>query len=104
MAETVAALEAKNRFSELMERVAHTSKRIVVVRRGKPMMAMVPMADLLRLEELEDAQAREERADAVHQLLAEADRIRSWWLEKLEGRPLPSAADLLREARQESLE
>lgn len=100
----VGALEAKNRFSELMETVAYTKERVLIERRGKPLAAMVSVADLQRLEALESRDATQARVKAFDDWLAEADRIRAMLKKDLGGRELPSAADLLREAREERMD
>ena len=43
--EVLSVADAKRRFSELLDRVAR-GERIVVTRRGKPAVALVPPADL----------------------------------------------------------
>ncbi len=50
--ETVTVADARKHFSELMAQVAYTQKRIVVERRGKPMVAIVSVEDLAQLEGL----------------------------------------------------
>ncbi len=104
MATRVGALEAKNKFSELMEKVAHRSERFLVERRGKAMMAMVPVADLERLEATEQTEAEEAEKRAFLAYLEEAERIRTQILADLGGELLPPMAELLREAREEGLE
>jgi len=46
---TVGVAEAKAKFSELLGRVLHRGERIIVQRRGKPVAALVPIADLPRV-------------------------------------------------------
>ncbi len=46
MAQHVGVAEAKRRFSELLDRVG-TGERIVIARRGKPVVALVPPHDEL---------------------------------------------------------
>jgi prevent-host-death family protein len=103
MAIKVGALEAKNRFSELVETVAHTKQRFLVERRGKPMAAIVAVADLTRLESLEGIDDIEIRKQELDAWLTEADRIRNMVEAHLQGRALSSAADLLREAREDRM-
>lgn len=55
---TLPATEARSRFSEVVNRAAFASERVVLTRRGKRFAAVVPIEDLNFLEELED------RADA----------------------------------------
>ena len=55
--------EVRRDFSEVLNRVAYKGERIVLHRRGKDAAALIPVEDLARLEELEDAmdvQAAEE--------------------------------------------
>ena len=51
---TLPATEARSRFSEVVNRAAFASERIVLTRRGKRFAAVVPIEDLDFLEELED--------------------------------------------------
>ncbi len=41
-------------FSETVNRVAYTKERVTVERRGKALVAMVPVEDLQLLQDLED--------------------------------------------------
>jgi prevent-host-death family protein len=47
----VSAAQAKAQLSALMAEVAHGGKHIVIERRGKPLVALVNMTDLERLEQ-----------------------------------------------------
>lgn len=51
---TINVVEAKNKFSELLGKVAYGKGRFIVERKGKPMVAVVSMEDLKKLEEMED--------------------------------------------------
>jgi prevent-host-death family protein len=66
--EKVPAAKAREQFSDLVNRAAYAKERHVVTRRGKAVVAMVPIEDLELLEELED------RIDVIEglQALAEA--------------------------------
>jgi prevent-host-death family protein len=50
----VSAAEARNEFSEILNRTSFGKERIVLTRRGKDLAALVPMEDLELLERLED--------------------------------------------------
>ena len=50
MSKTISVAEAKRRFSELMSRVVYAGERFVIERKGKPMIAVVGVEDLKRLE------------------------------------------------------
>ena len=43
--------EAKEDFSELINRVSHNKERIILTRRGKEIAAIVPLEDFLLLEQ-----------------------------------------------------
>lgn len=53
----VSMSEAKSAFSEYVNRAAYGGERIVISSRGKPKAVMISVADLERLEELEDGAA-----------------------------------------------
>jgi len=46
--------EARDRFAELVNRAAYGKERLVLGRRGKPLVALVPVEDLEALEAIED--------------------------------------------------
>ena len=50
----LSAAEARNEFSEILNRAAFGKERIVLTRRGKDLAAIVPIEDLELLERLED--------------------------------------------------
>ena len=58
----------KTRLSELVGRVAYGRERVVVLRRGRPMAALVSVEDLRRLETLETA-ANNRGAPSVHPIM-----------------------------------
>jgi len=70
--------DAKEEFSELINRVAHNKERIILTRRGKGVAAIVPLEDLYRLEE---SQNKHDLQDAV-EALQEARQIGSITLEE----------------------
>jgi prevent-host-death family protein len=47
--------EARARLSETLGRVAYGGERVLIGKRGKPMAALVPLADLEALRAMEDA-------------------------------------------------
>lgn len=51
--ERVSVSDARRTFAELVNRVAYGNKRITVARHGRDLVAIVPMSDVHRLEELE---------------------------------------------------
>jgi prevent-host-death family protein len=54
----VQATEARDKFAAALNRVVHKGERVVVERYGRPEAALVPIADLNRIMELEDAADR----------------------------------------------
>ena len=67
--ETMNVVEARRNFSEVMARVAYQRQRVVIERKGRPMMALISVEDLRRLEALErdagDARTRQAAALAA---------------------------------------
>ncbi len=51
---TIPAVKARAKFSDLITQAAFEKDRIVLTRNGKELAALVPMEDVLLLEELED--------------------------------------------------
>jgi prevent-host-death family protein len=78
----VEATQARNTFAEMVNRVRYGSDRVVILRRGKPVAAVVPVEDLRLLELLEDRldieAARRALADprTVREFLGPASRPR----------------------------
>jgi prevent-host-death family protein len=68
MADSMTVSEARQDFADLVNRVAYGKERVTVVRRGRDVVAIVPMSDVLLLEAIEDeldlAAAQEALADA----------------------------------------
>ena len=68
MAASITVSEARQDFADVVNRVAYGNERVTVVRRGRDLVAIVPMSDVLLLEAIEDeldlAAAREALADA----------------------------------------
>ena len=52
MTSSVKAEEARNNFSDIVNRAAYGHERIIVTRRGKGVAAVVPMEDLKLIEQL----------------------------------------------------
>lgn len=58
--------QARNEFSEIVNRAAFGRKRTVISRRGKAVAAVVPIADLELLKQLQKAEMdRQDIADAL---------------------------------------
>lgn len=50
----VTTVDARQQFSDIVNRTAYGKERIVLTRRGKDVVALVPIEDLTLLEGLED--------------------------------------------------
>jgi prevent-host-death family protein len=50
----ISTAEARNEFAEVINRASFGKERFVLTRRGKELVAIVPVEDLALLEELED--------------------------------------------------
>ncbi|TAK36523.1 MAG: type II toxin-antitoxin system Phd/YefM family antitoxin [Chloroflexota bacterium] len=51
---SMSTAEARDQFSDVVNRAAYAKERIVLTRRGKPFAAVVPIEDLELIERLED--------------------------------------------------
>ena len=51
---SVSTREARENFSDVVNRAAYGKERVILTRRGKPVVAVVPMADIELLEALDD--------------------------------------------------
>ena len=61
----VSVSEARETFAELVNRAAYGHERVRVVRRGRPVAAIVPIEDVELLERLEDEIDLQAARDAV---------------------------------------
>jgi prevent-host-death family protein len=52
----LSTVEAREHFSELLNRVADGKERIILRRRGKALVAVIPVEDLRRLESVAPVQ------------------------------------------------
>jgi len=50
----ISTREARENFSDVINRAAYGKERVVLTRRGKPLVAVVPIEDMELLERLED--------------------------------------------------
>jgi prevent-host-death family protein len=53
--ERVSTVEARKRFSQLVNRVSYGKERILLTWRGIAVAAVIPVPDLVRLEHVEEA-------------------------------------------------
>jgi prevent-host-death family protein len=52
--EAITTVTARQHFSDLINRVAYGKDRILLTRRNRPLVAVVPIEDVALLEEIED--------------------------------------------------
>lgn len=72
-------IEAKEQFTDLINRVVHSKERVILTRRGKEIAAIIPLEDLKVLQESQDRQDLREATEA----LKEARSIGTLTLEQL---------------------
>lgn len=60
MEETMSTVEARDQFGELINRAAFGKERVILTRRGKALVAVVPVEDMRLLEELESLRESQE--------------------------------------------
>jgi prevent-host-death family protein len=65
MTKTMTTIDAKENFTELLNHVSHSKERVILVRRGKDLVAVVPLEDLLLLETSQDKKDVREAVDAL---------------------------------------
>ena len=75
MAKSFSTADIKARLSEMIGKVIYGHERLVVLRRGKPVAALVSLQDLQRLEALDAAGAEK---PAVHPIM----RAFAGWAER----------------------
>jgi prevent-host-death family protein len=68
--EAVTTVAARQNFSELINRVAYAKDRVLLTRRNRPLVGVVPIEDIALLEEIEDR----EDLKAARAALREAKR------------------------------
>jgi prevent-host-death family protein len=62
---TLSTAEARDQFSDVINRAADGKERVVLTRRGKALVAVVPIEDMELLRELEDRIDLEDARKAI---------------------------------------
>ena len=70
--------KAKESFAEKLNRVVSKQERIIVRRNGKDVAALVPMEDLVALEELQDRRDLEEAKRAIADAKRKGEKPIPW--------------------------
>ncbi|HEY8021542.1 MAG TPA: type II toxin-antitoxin system Phd/YefM family antitoxin [Thermoanaerobaculia bacterium] len=60
--------KARERFGDTLNRVASGKERVVLTRRGKDLVAIIPLEDLARLQALEDKQDLRDARAALREI------------------------------------
>lgn len=63
----ISTVDAKEEFSELINRVSHNKERIILTRRGKEIAAIVPIEDLLHLQKSQSKNDLDEAVEALQE-------------------------------------
>jgi len=71
-------IDAKEKFTELLNHIIHSKERIILTRRGKDVAAIVPLEDLAFLESTQNKEDLRQAIDA----LREAKNLGATTLEK----------------------
>jgi prevent-host-death family protein len=72
---SVSTVEAREKFSEIVNRAAFGRERIVLTRRGKALAAIIPIEHLEWMEEFEDRKDIEEALAALKEAREEGGTI-----------------------------
>ncbi len=65
MTTTMTTIDAKENFTDLLNHVSHTKERVILLRRGKEVAAVVSIEDLQFLETTRDKQDLREAIEAL---------------------------------------
>jgi prevent-host-death family protein len=79
MTTEMSTIEAKEKFTELINHVSHSKERVTLIRRGKEIAALVPIEDLQFLNAVQDKSDLNDAIDA----LKEARKLGSVTIERL---------------------
>jgi prevent-host-death family protein len=66
--------DAKEEFTEIVNRVAHNKERIILTRRDKEIAAIIPLEDLKFLEDAQNKNDLEEATEALKEARARGTR------------------------------
>jgi prevent-host-death family protein len=64
MTTTMTTVDAKENFTDLINHVSHSKERVILTRRGKDIVAIVPLEDLQFLDNSQDQHDLREAIDA----------------------------------------
>jgi len=61
-------VDAKEQFTDLINRVVHGKERVIITRRGQEIAAIIPLEDLMLLQEAQDKHDLREAIDALKEV------------------------------------
>lgn len=96
---TVGVNEARTHFSDLMARVAYGGQRVVIERRGKPLVAWISIEELSLLEAMDNEPERRRNVRAL--ALADAAEARQRIEFEHGSTLLPESADVIASLRED---
>lgn len=67
MVSTITTAEAQEKFSDLVNQVAHNKEQIILTRRGKEIAALIPLEDFHKLTGIQDKGDLQEAMEALKQ-------------------------------------
>lgn len=76
--EKFSTAEAREKFSSIVKKAAQDKERIVLTKRGKDFVALVPIEDMRLLEDLEDRLDLEDARAALAEAKADTAPTVSW--------------------------
>ncbi|HET8627924.1 MAG TPA: type II toxin-antitoxin system Phd/YefM family antitoxin [Thermomicrobiales bacterium] len=88
---SITASEARDEFADIINRVAFGRERVTIRRRGKELVAVIPIEDLRLLERLEEAAEDEIDLEEARKILADPTEERIPWEEVKRDLGLPPA-------------
>ena len=94
----IPASEVRAQISEVISRVAYGGERVIISRNGKPQVAVIPIADLDRLKQL-DEQREARRRRAAQALAAIREEAARSGLDKLTDEEIDAEISEARKAR-----
>lgn len=62
---TITTVQARDQFADIVNRTAYGKERVVLTRRGRQLAAIIPIEDLLLLQELENTLDLEQAEAAI---------------------------------------
>jgi prevent-host-death family protein len=65
MTTTMTTVDAKENFTDLINHVSHSKERVILTRRGKDLVAIIPLEDLQFLDNTQDQHDLREAIDAL---------------------------------------